>query len=174
MRRVAIVMLAGITAAVHLSPVHSLSLPLHYNISESLPKGLYRARWGPEIRRGDLIRVCLPEHVAHEARARGYLGPGTCEGDAAPIGKVVWGLPRDTVYIGPEGVLIGSESTVPAPVQERDTRGRPVPNALGTWVLDSDECLVLSTHSPQSYDSRYFGPIPCTPPFLVLTPLLKR
>ena len=83
----------------------------------------------------------------------------------------MFGLPGDTVFVSKEEIHIGSRTVLKAPLQERDTRGRLVRAAEGAHVLAASECFVLSTYSPRSYDSQYFGPVECTPPFLVLTPV---
>ena len=44
-----------------------------------------------------------------------------------------------------------------------DSRGRPVAALRGTYVIQTGQCFVLSTYVPQSYDSRYFGPVDCAP-----------
>ena len=158
-------------AVMHVAPWRSLRLPLHYNLTASLPLGLYGAEMREGVRRGDILRVCTPWRAAPVARARGYVGPGSCPGGTAPIGKMVLGLPGDTVFVSKEEIRIGSRTVLKDPLQERDTRGRLVRTAEGMHVLAAGECFVLSTYSPRSYDSRYFGPVECAPPFLVLTPV---
>ncbi len=163
--------LAVLVVAVHVAPWHSLMLPLHYNTSSSLPRGLYQATIVDTLRRGDILRVCVPEQVAPVALARGYVGPGMCAGGTAPVGKVLAGVPGDTVHVDAKGIRIGSRLFVEAPIRKRDTRGRLIEGAQGMRVLGQGECFVLSTYSRKSYDSRYFGPVRCMPPVLVLTPI---
>jgi len=167
----AITGLVVLSTAVHVIPMRSLSLPLHYNTSGSLPKGLYRVQWHKILQRGELLRVCVPQGVAEEARARGYVGPGNCDGGTTPVGKMVAGLPGDTVHVEDQYIRVGNRPAIPAVLQERDTRGRCVQNAKGTHILGANECFVISTYSTQSYDSRYFGPVTCAPPFLIMEPL---
>ena len=160
--------------AVHAAPWRSLTLPLHYNVTASLPQGLYRAQAKQSITRGDIVRVCVPAQVARMGRRRGYLGSGSCPEQTAPIGKMVVGLPGDTVHVDKRQIRVGSRLVLSAPLQDRDTRGRRVQGALGTHVLGADECFVLSTFSQQSFDSRYFGPVACVPPVVVLTPHSRK
>ena len=169
--RLAAAGIAVLLLTVHLAPWHSLRLPLHYNITPSLPRGLYRAEWRTAVLRGDLLRICIPAPIASSARARGYLGAGPCPGGAAPVGKMVVGLPGDTVAVGRALIRIGTKVSIAASLRARDSRGRPVEGAAGVHVLTENECFVLSTFSRHSYDSRYFGPVPCAPPHLVLTPV---
>ena len=47
-----------------------------------------------------------------------------------------------------------------APVAQNDGRGRPLPHWVGCRRLGTGEVFVLSTRVRNSFDSRYFGPIP--------------
>ncbi len=168
--------LAGLGAigAFSIAPVGSVSPPLFYNMSMSLPRGLYFARKVDAVCIGDLIRVCAPPPAASEALARSYLLPGPCAGGTAPVGKMVAALAHDTVYVDDRGVRVRGrllEGTAPQP---RDSRGRRVRAAAPRLVLKEAECFVVSTYDAMSYDSRYFGPVACPAPQLVLTPLGRR
>ena len=46
-----------------------------------------------------------------------------------------------------------------APVLERDPRGRPLPQWRGCRALAKDEFFVFSDRIPNSFDSRYYGPV---------------
>jgi conjugative transfer signal peptidase TraF len=46
-----------------------------------------------------------------------------------------------------------------APVFERDPRGRLLPQWRGCRVLAKDEFFVFSDRIPNSFDSRYYGPV---------------
>lgn len=108
------------------------------------------------------------------ALARGYLARGRCEGGAAPLGKIVLGLPGDTVWVSQDSIRHSGGVPVFAPLQRYDRQGRRMDNAQGLHVLRSDECFVVSTFNLYSYDSRYFGPVTCEAPFVVLQPLASR
>ncbi len=166
-------MVALLGMARYLAPRQSLKLPLHYNATPSIPRGFYGSVMRDTVRRGDLVRACVPMHAAHEALARGYLSPGPCPGGTTPLGKMVAGAPSDTVHVGQNGIRVGEGPVLDAPVLKRDALGRSVQGALGTWVLGAAECFVVSTLSPRSYDSRYFGPVACAPPVVILVPLSK-
>src|SRR5215472_15605175 len=64
-----------------------------FNSSPSAaPVGFY-SRTAPPPERGKLIEFCLPEDVAVFSETRGYIGHGSCPGDAESIGKIVTGMP---------------------------------------------------------------------------------
>ena len=44
--------------------------------------------------------------------------------------------------------------------RERDGRGRPLPVWQGCRVLAAGEIFVMNWQSADSFDGRYFGPIP--------------
>ncbi len=43
-----------------------------------------------------------------------------------------------------------------------DRRGRPLPNWTGCRTLAEDEVFLLMEGVPDSFDGRYFGPVPMT------------
>jgi type IV secretory pathway protease TraF len=51
-----------------------------------------------------------------------------------------------------------------------DTQGRTLPRYRGCVTLETSEVFVLGPH-PQSFDSRYFGPIATTDIQATATPL---
>lgn len=58
-----------------------------------------------------------------------------------------------------------------APVAQNDGRGRPLPHWLGCRRLEAGEVFVMSTRVRNSFDSRYFGPIPLRSVIGVYRPL---
>ena len=155
------------------APSGTVSLPLFYNTTPSLPRGLYMARKADRLDVGDLVRVCLPPEAASEALARAYLMPGSCPSGAAAVGKLVAALEGDTVRVDTLGVHVRGRLLPRSAPCSRDSRGRSVPWAAGQTVLGPGECFVVSTLDALSYDSRYFGPIRCRPPHVVLRPVGK-
>lgn len=134
---------------------------LRVNVTPSEPMGLWRI--GPIARRpavGDLVFICPPDTVAiRAALARGYLRRGSCAGGFAPLIKTIiaTGGQRVTVdrNVRVDGHVIPASFTRP-----RDGRGRLLtPYSGGTIALD--EIFLLSSFV-QSFDSRYFGPVPAT------------
>ncbi len=155
---------------IHNLPVGKTSLPLFLNTSNSLPPGLYHVTKVSDLRYGQILRMCLPSRLGQMAVKRGYLRQGNCPGGAAQIGKHLIALPGDTVQVTDERIRVFGHEEFNAPVYAQDRRGQGLSNAMGIHVLQSGECFLLSTHSPFSFDSRYYGPVPCGfPPYAMLT-----
>jgi conjugative transfer signal peptidase TraF len=156
--------------------------PLSINLSESLPFGLYWTRPLPHLSRdpgestsggpgrnagpnaglkvGMLVSACLPPDVALSALEKGYLPKGPCLSGVAPVGKIIAALPGDTVDVTGSGAFVNG---VPLPGSApllSDSRGRPMPRRWGRVVLPAQTAWLYSGHSPRSFDSRYYGPVP--------------
>lgn len=121
-------------------------LGFRFNLTRSLPVGVYRSTTEP-VTRGSIVHVCLPSEVAEFARARGYLGPGPCTGGVRPLGKMVLALEGDVVTMRPDairvnGVMVPRSATVP-----RDSRGRSLPHhPWGEYRLDSGQLWLFSPY----------------------------
>jgi conjugative transfer signal peptidase TraF len=125
---------------------------LVWNASASAPIGLYRVVAGP-VERGDWVLVRPPTEVAELAAARGYLPLGV------PLVKRVAALGGDTVCARNGALFInGQEAARPL---VRDRAGRPMPRWSGCRSLGAEEIFLLLP-PPDSFDSRYFGPVPRT------------
>ncbi|MCY3630883.1 MAG: conjugative transfer signal peptidase TraF [Bacteroidetes bacterium] len=162
--------LSLIAFAVQSLPIGRMSLPLFVNTSASLPFGLYHLTKVASLERGDVLRTCLPDTLSQFAVQRGYLRQGTCPGGSTRIGKPVIALQGDTVLVSDQYIQVKGYRGFETPIYEHDRRGRRLSNAIGTHVLPPGKCFLLSTHSTLSYDSRYYGPVPCgSPPYYVLT-----
>jgi conjugative transfer signal peptidase TraF len=154
----AVWLLLGLLGAASLGALRLL--PLAWNRSPSLPRGLYlRARGG--YAPGTLVLACLPEARAAAARRRGYLESGTCPGGASPVGKVVLAAGPDVVDFDAGGLR---RNGVPLPGSGTisvDSAGRPLGHVpFGRYRLAPGEVWLYSPYHPRSFDSRYFGPLP--------------
>ena len=159
-----------VAVCIQLLPLDRISPPLFLNRSNSLPPGFYRVTKVSDIKRGDILRTCLPDTLSQIAIERGYLHPGSCPGGSTRIGKPIIALQGDTVIVSDEQTWVNGHESFDAPVYAHDRRGRHLSNAMGFHVLQSGECFLLSTYSLLSYDSRYYGPVPCgTSPYYTLT-----
>jgi conjugative transfer signal peptidase TraF len=121
--------------------------PWLVNETPSLPRGVYRLTAAP-VSRGAIVAVTPP------TTARRYLHDlGAPEG--ARLLKRVAALRGDTVcrrgqqLAWPRGVVTALR---------RDRLGRALPQWRGCRPLRADELLVLGD-TPNSFDSRYFGPV---------------
>jgi len=136
-----------------------LALGLHVNLSPSVPRGLYRTVTGSPVP-GAWVVVCVSADAAALARARGYLLPGPCPGGVQPVLKPVVAVADDVVELGPEAVIVNGCRLPGSRSAAVDGLGYPLPHAAwGRHVVGADEVWVVSTWVPNSWDSRYLGPI---------------
>jgi conjugative transfer signal peptidase TraF len=149
--------------------------PLRLNLSSSIPAGWYVARdvrTGSPLQRGTLVAACLPSSVAAWGRSRGYLHRGSCPGGTAPVGKPIFAIGGDTVVVRSNGLELDGTPMPRTGALPRDSDGRPlmrVPD--GRYVIPPGEVWLVSTFSPRSWDSRYFGSVPASAIVSALTPL---
>lgn len=146
-------------------------LGLRLNLTESLPTGIYRTITEAP-RGGSVVMVCLPLEAAEFARARGYLGPGSCPGGVRGLGKIVLATAGDVVAHREEGLSVNAAPIPDSRALPRDSRGRTLAHhPWGEYVLGPRQLWLFSPYRPNSYDSRYFGPVDSSEVVSVLTPV---
>lgn len=142
----AVIGIAGLGFASFTHPVPLLV----WNASASLPIGLYRTVPGtPE--RGDLVLARPPESAVLLADRRHYLPAGV------PLVKRIAAVGGDRVCTFAASVFI--DGHLAARPLAADRAGRPLPRWNGCRVLGDDELFLLAD-AADSFDSRYFGPVP--------------
>ena len=139
---------------------------LIWNASASVPTGLYVARPFASVRRGQLVSANPPAALARLMAARGYLPLGV------PMLKHVAAVTRQRICR--IGALVSIDGVPIAAARQRDRRGRRLPSWQGCRVLGKGEILLLNPASPDSFDGRYFGPVPTRSVTAVLTPVWTR
>ncbi|MER8766409.1 S26 family signal peptidase [Mesorhizobium sp. M0968] len=146
-------MLAGATLSIF--PALSRHVPwLIWNASASVAIGLYRIEPGSTIGIGDLAVVMPPNTLANFLAERRYLPRGV------PLLKHVLALGGETVCR--RGTAINSRGNTYGYARERDTEGRWLPIWQGCRVLADGEVFLMNRDSAESFDGRYFGPLPDT------------
>jgi conjugative transfer signal peptidase TraF len=135
---------------------------LIWNVSASVPIGLYSARSGSTASRGDLVAAHAPAAVALLMAKRGYLPSRVpmLKHVAATAGQRVCRIGR----------AVSIDGTSVAEARSRDRIGRPLPSWSGCRTLGAGELFLLNP-AAASFDGRYFGPIPEREIVAVLTPL---
>ena len=146
-------------------------LGFRLNLTESLPRGVYRTIT-EEPERGSIVVVCLPLDAAELARERGYLGPGSCPAGVRGLGKMVLATGGDVVAHREEGIAVNRKPIENSRTLPRDSRQRALPHyPWGDYVLKAPELWLFSPYRPNSYDSRYFGPVHASDVVSVLRPV---
>ena len=132
-----------------LSPRPTLLL---WNASASAPRGLYLLHSPHPLHIGELVTVTPPPALAGFMAARGYLPVGV------PLLKHIAALAGQGVCrIGRTVTISGTAAAI---ARDHDTGGRPLPNWQGCRTLRSGQVLLLNASVPDSFDGRYFGPLP--------------
>jgi conjugative transfer signal peptidase TraF len=133
------------------------------NESSSLPIGIWRVSAAErDLQRGDIVSFCPPDTpVFREARERGYVGKGLCEGGYEPLLKPIAAIAGDRLSQTEEGISINGRLIANSKSVGHDSFSRPLPS-LGARdvIVARNEIWVISSYNPLSFDSRYFGPVP--------------
>lgn len=154
MRAVIIVAMLGGTALVA-APVWVGHRPRFiWNASASVPIGLYRVETVDRISVADIAVVMPPKPLASFLAERGYLPNGV------PLLKDVLALAGTMVCR--RGTAIAAHGVILGHARERDSRGRALPVWQGCRVIADDEVFLMNCDAADSFDSRYFGPLPLT------------
>lgn len=149
MRRATLIATGLPVFALAIASVESLPIKLIYNASESAPIGLYWLDDQP-AERGDYVLVRVPDRGRNLVVERGYLPPDI------PLIKRVVGADGDVFCRRNREILI--DGVTVAVAQISDGLGREMPVWSGCHVLHERRVFLLQDH-PNSFDSRYFGPV---------------
>jgi len=123
---------------------------LLWNRTASEPEGLY-VRGAGSVSVGALIAFPAPSAAYPYADGQmGYLR-------RVPILKHVAAVSGDQVCTANDRLEINGR--VRAPILRHDRRGAPLPRWDGCRRLRDGEVFVFSDRIPNSFDSRYFGPV---------------
>jgi len=134
------------------------------NTTSSMPIGVYRITGSP-VTRGTLVSACLPtdNKMTGLMRSRGYEHDGTCPSGLAPLIKPVAAIAGDVVELTANSVLVNGHALPSSRTARLDGSGRLLPSwPRGTYRVPAGSVWLVSTYSPNSLDSRYFGPVPTT------------
>ena len=132
---------------------------LRVNTTPSIPLGVYQLSNEPLVT-GSYVLFCPPPvAVFVMAKARGYVGAGFCPGGYGHLMKRLVAAKDDQVTINAEGVAVNGQRLPLSKPIKLDGGGRPLPHYAKSWVLSSDEVLVMSDSNSGSFDGRYFGSI---------------
>jgi conjugative transfer signal peptidase TraF len=137
---------------VGLTAVPPLDSPfLVWNASASVPIGLYAVE-RTQLRVANLVVARPPEPLANFLADRAYLPRGV------PLLKHILALSGQSVCRN--GLAVTIDGAAIGEARERDSRGRPLPSWQGCSVVSADEVFLMNPRSADSFDGRYFGPLP--------------
>lgn len=162
--------IAVVTAFILLAIVYGAGVRI--NTTKSIPLGIY---WitGEPVTKNAYVIFCPPaEESFLEARKRGYLAAGFCDGELGYMMKKVLAAKGDTVLFGVSGVQVNGQALPFSARLPADKFGRAMPSPLpGPHVLQDDDLLLMSDVNPKSFDSRYFGLVNSKQIKSVITPI---
>jgi conjugative transfer signal peptidase TraF len=158
------IIVASATAFI-LTALTAIRFGVVFNYTHSAPFGLYR-------------EIVDAAHTAHEPAPYVFFCPDvrwptmkgqpnyrtpmrTCPDGFAPLIKPVIAWPGDTVEVSTRGISVNGQRLPHTATMDRDSSGQQIhPFPGGRYVVQSSQLWVVSSYSPRSFDSRYFGPIP--------------
>jgi conjugative transfer signal peptidase TraF len=151
-RRVHLLTLGLVSAASSAgSPWIHPPVRLVYNASPSVALGWYLLVPVRRFADGTLVIARLPSAAARLAAQRDYL-PTT-----VPVVKRV--AARHGELVCERSRILSIDGRPVARALVVDSAGRPLPAWSGCHTLGRGEYLLLGDRRPDSYDSRYFGPV---------------
>jgi conjugative transfer signal peptidase TraF len=136
----------GVSALLHPLP------RLIWNASASVPIGLYAVHPAGALRVSELVVVRPPATLASFLDKRRYLPKGV------PMLKRILALPGQTVCRSGRAITVNGIPMGQA--LDYDSRGRALPAWQGCRVVAGDEVFLMNRQSEDSFDGRYFGPLP--------------
>jgi conjugative transfer signal peptidase TraF len=136
-----------------------------WNASASAPLGLYRLHVPGRLGRGDLVVFTPDPQWSDYMSARGYIAADV------PLLKRIAALGGARVCRTGPVILIGGRPAALA--RQSDAAGRPLPRWQGCRVLRGGEVFLLNP-APDSFDSRYFGPVDAARIIARACPVLTR
>jgi len=144
-------MLVGMSMIAFSSAAHPMPRLL-WNASASVPVGLYAIHPASKLTAGELLVIRPPAALAQFMAARRYLALGV------PLIKHVAALPGQIVCRS--GRVITVNGVAAAVALDRDSRGRKLPVWQSCRTVQSDEVFLMNAAVTDSFDGRYFGPVP--------------
>jgi conjugative transfer signal peptidase TraF len=139
------------------------ALGVRFNRSDSVPIGLWHEEALPdELAPGMVVAVCPPAAPIFEmAKARHYLSGGWCASKLEVMFKPVAAVPGDVVEVDSRGVSVNGGLLLRSAPLAQDAAGRPLTAVpAGIYRVPPGYVWMISSYSPRSFDSRYFGPLP--------------
>ena len=147
----ALVAVAATGAALLITPVVLDPTPrLVWNASASARIGLWRVAPKGRVVVGDHVLAWAPDPARKLAAQRGYLPLNV------PMIKQVAAL--EGAFVCGQGAEIRVDGAVAATRRTADRRGRSLPWWTGCRRLGPGQMLLINA-APDSFDSRYFGPV---------------
>lgn len=142
---------AAALCALLLPAIHRPALRLVWNVTASVPVGLYRIVPDPVQRRGELVAVRTSPALARFMASRGYVEAGALL--VKPVAAVA------DQQVCRTGAILTIDGEKVATARATDHAQRPLPVWTGCRRLRAGTVFLLAPLVPASFDGRYFGPV---------------
>ncbi len=145
------------------------------NTTHSIPVGLYWTSAAP-ISNGDYVMFCPPpSKLFDDAKQRGYIRAGRCPGGYGPLMKRIIARESDYVGFSEVGLVVNGKLLEMSGPMATDDQGATLPVYRRAYTaLKPGEAVVMGQLNPESFDSRYFGPIRLSHIESVIRPVLIK
>ena len=143
------------------------------NTSPSIPLGIYRTTTTP-LAVGSYVLLC-PENKEPfiTAQKRDYIGAGYCPGGLGYMFKRVAALPNDIITTTANGMYINGKLYPDSKPFHHDALNRMLPIWHANQTrLKAGEVVLMTQGDKNSFDARYFGPLPQQQIVSVVRPVL--
>lgn len=142
------------TAGIVAVPIVAKQAGIRINLTDSAPRGIWITHDVGSLKRGMIVSVCPPESQALAImKAKNLIPYGDCPSEVRPLLKAIGAVAGDTVTVSRNSVSVNGE-----PVPNSSVIGRPILKE-GAYKVAPGEVWLFSTYVPNSFDSRYFGPV---------------
>lgn len=147
-----------------------------FNFTPSIPRGLYETIGVPGTKQPGLYILFCPDQrwpgfSNNPNYRKSYLG--NCPDGEEALVKPVSAWPGDVVTTTSIGVAVDGAIIHNSMPETKDALGKELhPYAYGNYTVPPGQVWVISSYSPRSFDSRYFGPIPVSSIRTWLKPLI--
>ncbi len=131
-----------------------MPIKLIWNASASAPIGFYAIAPADALEVPELVAVLPPAPLGQFMTARGYVGQGL------PMLKRVLGLPGQRICR--TGLTITVDGAEMGEALKRDRMGRAMLVWQGCRIIAQSEIFLMNSGVRDSFDGRYFGPLPAT------------
>jgi conjugative transfer signal peptidase TraF len=157
--------MASYLAATGIGITSLIAMPVKFiwNASASTPIGLYSLHAPHALHVGDVVSVNPSKTLVRFMVGRRYIGEGV------PLLKHVAALPGQTVCR--TGVAVSIDGLVLGQALMHDHRGRQLPIWQGCRRIAPSQIFLMNRSVRDSFDGRYFGPLPARTVIARATPI---
>jgi conjugative transfer signal peptidase TraF len=138
----------------------------YFNITNSVPIGIYKAVKTSNIEVGEYVIFDLPDSIAGGIEGRPWFDR------KIPLLKKVGALEEAQFEVVNNNFFIDGKYI--GPVFSTDTAGLSLPQNPGAHIVRQDYFLPVANAIPNSFDGRYYGDIPISKIRAVVKPLLVK